>query len=573
MHTTQDAIGMILKSPLFDPQWYLRTYPEVGRSGLDPAWHYLWVGSKAGYNPGPAFDAQAYLTKYREVAEADMNPLIHYETYGRRAGCTIIPADPAMAGMGDSPPAPAGGEALFEAVQQTVDGTRAGLGFTRRPVPDANLRRGNYTVVTPTGDRPAFFNRCMHMVTTQTLPPRQWVVVDDGQIPLSDQMHIPDWITYTHRPRHPMDPPHTLSVNMLAALEHINQDCVLVMEDDDWYAPLYAEFMLPHLDSADLVGLNKIRYYHLQASMWKTGTPPRHTAFAQSAFRRGHAWDHLAAVCQTNFTEIREKGVLDRHWWHTFEGKKHLIEEHPCLHVGFKGVFGRPGLADGHRRSEPDYIPDPDHSYLQQCIGPDMVHYKRWQTQFRKPYALYTVVTPQTPLPDVAGQDLRQFDLYAFSDAPLPPDSPWQALPFDSNWDNHAAQIAKCQALPHLYFPEHSWSLWVSPGTALPTDPAGIIAGAIDQKTAIAAPITELADAVPPVSGSVLVEYLKQRKNSGSALCDARLLVRQHADIEVARAMALWQNHNAVQLGKTNTNLSCALWQACVKPALLDPIG
>lgn len=592
MFAARAALRIIKTSPLFDAQWYLGTYPEVGRSRLDPAAHYLRVGGKAGWHPGPAFDAVAYLTCYPDVAAAGLNPLVHYERYGRREGRSIRPpgsalsAGPVFGGISEGhlplPGAVAGAGSgagtIFDAVRQTAEGTQPGLGFTRRPHPDAALHMADYTVVTPTGDRAAFFNRCLHMVTTQTLPPRQWVVVDDGETALSDQMQIPDWVTYIRRPRRADDPPHTLSVNMLAALEHVTQDRVLIMEDDDWYAPFYAEFMLPYLDTADLIGLNKIRYYHLRAGLWKTGTPPRHTAFAQSAFRRGHAWDHLAAVCRTNFTEIREKGVLDRHWWHTFEGKKHLIADHPCLHLGFKGVFGRAGLADGHRHREPDYIADPDLAYLTQSIGPDIVHYRRWQNLFRKPYALYTVVTPNGDLPNITGVDLRHFDLYAFSNAPLPKGSPWQAIPFDAHWDDPGAQIAKCRAMAHLYFPEHAWSLWVTPGRALPKDPGGLIADTIDRRASVALYATRALDAANSAQQDpAVLRDLKDREASGEPLYSSDIIVRQQENADVAAAMVMWCGYMNTAQGREGANsslgpslaLSCALWRAGLKPALL----
>jgi hypothetical protein len=260
-----------------------------------------------------------------------------------------------------------------------VAGEAPGLGAVRARVEEARAaaRQGDYAVITPTGDRPEAFSRCIQMVATQTLRPREWIVVDDGQVPLTELMRLPDWATYIRREPVADDPPHTLSCNVLAALEHLSADRVLIIEDDDWYSPLYAEFLLPWLECYDLVGLNLIRYYHLEGRAWKHGHPPAHTAFAQSAFRRGHAWEHLAAVCRTGFPEIREKGVLDRYWWQTFEGRKYLINDHPCLHLGLKGGLGRPGLASGHDRAEVDYIPDPEGRYLEGVLGKDASHFSR----------------------------------------------------------------------------------------------------------------------------------------------------------------------------------------------------
>jgi len=552
MSDPADPAQIIAASPLFDAAWYLHRYPQVARSGLSAARHYLWVGARAGWHPGPQFDTQAYLARYPQVvgagAEGAMNPLVHYETIGRAIGHTITAADPALMPLDTQPAAKATAardqHPLWAELQSMVDGHTPGLGFTRSTGRAADLARGDYTVVTPTGDRPAFFNRCMHMVATQTVPPAQWVVVDDGQVPLDAQMVLPDWITYVRRTRAPDDPPHTLPVNMLAALDHIAHDRVLVMEDDDWYAPQYAHYMLPHLDHADLIGLNQIRYYHLQAGLWKTATPPRHTAFAQCGFRRGHAWDHLAAVCCSNFTEIREKGVIDRHWWHTFEGKSRLIDPHPCLHLGIKGAFGRAGLAHGHGAAEVDYIPDPDHAYLRQCIGPDHAFYAHWQRRAHKPYVLYTLHVPEQPLPDLAGHDLRQFDLFAFSRDPLPKDSPWQALPFDlhgneDQTDPHVL-LARVRALPHLYFPQHGRSLWLAPGAKVPSDPAGLMARSIERGCAIGA---YGRDPERGYTGSNMTykRYLTQCERGQAQGLRADVLLRAHSDPQVAAAMVSWQ--------------------------------
>ena len=363
-----------------------------------------------------------------------------------------------------------------------------GLGFSRIPGPDtrAGMRQEDFAIITPTGDRPSAFNRCIQMVTTQTLQPKEWIVVDDGAVPLSEQLELPGWATYVRREPGAGDPPHTLSRNVLAALEHVTADRVLIFEDDDWYSPLYAEFLLPWLDCYDLVGLNLIRYYHLRGSAWKNGHPPAHTAFAQSAFRRGHAWAHLAAVCRTDFPEIREKGIVDRHWWTTFEGSKHLINDHPCLHLGLKGGFGRPGLASGHERREVDYIPDPKAAHLSGILGPDRLGYAGWQTEFRKPYAVYTCLLDGAAGLPAPGAGLRHCDLHAFAAVPGRVSAPWQTVPLDERFATVALTTAKPMSLPHLYFPDYEWSIWCPPGRVPDEDLERLVARAIEARADLA---------------------------------------------------------------------------------------
>jgi hypothetical protein len=44
---------VVAGSPLFDPEWYLRTYPDVATSGMDAAEHYLRFGANESRDPGP----------------------------------------------------------------------------------------------------------------------------------------------------------------------------------------------------------------------------------------------------------------------------------------------------------------------------------------------------------------------------------------------------------------------------------------------------------------------------------------------------------------------------------------
>lgn len=78
---------MLLESELFDPAFYLDTYPDVARAGVDPVDHYLWSGATEGRRPHPLYDADWYRRNNPDVGDA--NPLIHYLEAGRREGRRI----------------------------------------------------------------------------------------------------------------------------------------------------------------------------------------------------------------------------------------------------------------------------------------------------------------------------------------------------------------------------------------------------------------------------------------------------------------------------------------------------
>jgi glycosyltransferase involved in cell wall biosynthesis len=80
------AIQLIRKSPLYDPDFYLSEYPDLAAGGVDPAVHYYLYGGKEGRNPGPYFLTSEYLRQNPEVAAANINALYHYESRGRAEG-------------------------------------------------------------------------------------------------------------------------------------------------------------------------------------------------------------------------------------------------------------------------------------------------------------------------------------------------------------------------------------------------------------------------------------------------------------------------------------------------------
>ena len=86
---SQENLAVIRNSSLFNPQWYLERYPDVGLSGSDPAEHFLNFGSSERRNPGPDFDTARYLQLHPDVKQTGLNPLVHYELHGRQEGRSI----------------------------------------------------------------------------------------------------------------------------------------------------------------------------------------------------------------------------------------------------------------------------------------------------------------------------------------------------------------------------------------------------------------------------------------------------------------------------------------------------
>jgi O-antigen biosynthesis protein len=77
---------VILRSGLFDQDWYRAQYPEVAQGGIDPILQFLVDGAANGRNPGPNFSVKRYRWQNPDVASTGMNPLVHYILHGKAEG-------------------------------------------------------------------------------------------------------------------------------------------------------------------------------------------------------------------------------------------------------------------------------------------------------------------------------------------------------------------------------------------------------------------------------------------------------------------------------------------------------
>lgn len=68
----------IVKSGLFDADWYRKRYGHLLPEGQNPVEHYLRQGASLGFDPCPLFSTVYYLQNNLDVALAGENPLVHY---------------------------------------------------------------------------------------------------------------------------------------------------------------------------------------------------------------------------------------------------------------------------------------------------------------------------------------------------------------------------------------------------------------------------------------------------------------------------------------------------------------
>jgi hypothetical protein len=222
------------------------------------------------------------------------------------------------------------------------------------------------TLITPTGDRPLAFSLLERYMARQTYAgPIQWIVVDDGRTPTECTRG------QTYLRRQPgMPGSESMRANLLATIEHVQHDKVLVIEDDEWYGPRYVELMAGYLDQADLAGEGPAFYYNVSLRWYRDMGNNGHAALCQTAFR-ARLLPYLAHACRkpVKFVDLELWRARRARWkfWEPAIRRRVWPRSGQC--VGIKGMPGRVGISKGHRPPEDEYRQDPDGRLLVELIG------------------------------------------------------------------------------------------------------------------------------------------------------------------------------------------------------------
>lgn len=227
------------------------------------------------------------------------------------------------------------------------------------------------SILTPTGDRPEALAHLVDYVARQTYRGAiQWVIVDDGRAPHRPAARAPSRaaafeVTY-HRRDEPGVPGGSLNRNLITALRLAKHPALVMMEDDDWYAPTYLETYAEALDFHPLVGESRARYYHVKDRAWYLPNNTAHASLAQTGFRR-------ELIPQVDRCCRQGTPFIDLHVWR-LPVEKHLLHAQGLV-VGLKGGPGRRGLGQGGHQAGRRYKPDPHLRQLRAWIGDDVERY------------------------------------------------------------------------------------------------------------------------------------------------------------------------------------------------------
>jgi len=217
----------------------------------------------------------------------------------------------------------------------------------------------NVCAITCTGDRPIAFYLCKKWIMNQKVKPQEWIIVDDGKVPM-ENVPKASFVKYIRREPKPGDPKHTMILNLKEALKYVTTNYILIMEDDEYYAPEYIQEMVKRLVTYEVVGIGRSKYYYLPKNTYHQHANMGHASLAQTAFRRSFLNDFLRILDGDSFLDIRiwslinpgrvslnETGLQE----YITPNKRGLIftDNINSLYVGMKGMPGRKGIGSGHR--------------------------------------------------------------------------------------------------------------------------------------------------------------------------------------------------------------------------------
>lgn len=172
-------------------------------------------------------------------------------------------------------------------------------------------------VITPDrGDRPEFLERFKQMIESQTFKPSTVLIVDYK--PKSEKCDI------TERYR-----------TAYHSLDGMDYDCVLFMENDDYYAPHYIETMINEWSKhgcPDLFGTGYTYYYHIGIGKYARFDHKRRASMMNTLMKPDLKFDWCAD----------DYPYTDAWLWNTIKNRVTFAPENP-ISLGIKHGIGMSG--------------------------------------------------------------------------------------------------------------------------------------------------------------------------------------------------------------------------------------
>lgn len=197
-------------------------------------------------------------------------------------------------------------------------------------------------LLTPTGARPEAFAKCVEHMKNQTYKGDvRWIIVDDGPEAMKTPK-IKNWDIVHLRPEPLWEPgQNTHSRNLKEGLENIEDgEPLIIIEDDDEYAPWWIDFCAKNLQKYDLIGEAPSLYRHLNGTE-KYMNNRDHASLCATAMK-GDAITKFKRI-------LKYKKGIDVQLWREYGKRNAKLFPYNGGVVGIKGYPGRPGIGVGHK--------------------------------------------------------------------------------------------------------------------------------------------------------------------------------------------------------------------------------
>lgn len=205
----------------------------------------------------------------------------------------------------------------------------------------------------------------------QTRQPDQWIVVDDD----SPQTVCTMGQEYYHWPELKGAGSMTNKIRRAIEMNLIKGDILVVIENDDYYAPTWLEFCEKNLEKFDLVGEGRSLYYNVQHRWWFDHGNLGHASLCATAMTKKMI-PYLLKEC------VRSSDPwIDDRLWKNCKLPKKVFDPNITksrLTIGIKAMPGLKGYGSGHDKDSGWAIRDPKAEKLRQLLGADADNYMRF---------------------------------------------------------------------------------------------------------------------------------------------------------------------------------------------------
>jgi hypothetical protein len=237
-------------------------------------------------------------------------------------------------------------------------------------------------IITPTGCRSIQFGLCEHFMKRQTYTGEVvWIIIDDGIPTTTDNVKYDfkdNWVIIKVYPKPEWrQGQNTQFRNMLIGIHTLlanyskkDIEAIFIIEDDDYYKPIYLERMVKRVNRFDIVGEKNSVYYNVHYRNYLVWANILHASLFQTVIST-NAIPVLEEACAK---PLHYPGYyIDMQIWGKIKNQNLFNDGN--LAIGIKGMPGRFGIGSGHDDRLPT-TPDADMILLKKLIGDDYSLYE-----------------------------------------------------------------------------------------------------------------------------------------------------------------------------------------------------